>query len=113
MSDGCSALPVGPLWLRRRFNTWLFKRWPEALPACEGHDRAYYLGDSKQDRAQADSVMRELWLVAGVPPWIVRLALSLIEVGGRPGARMPGVSWSFGGDLFEYTDTPAREYLAR
>lgn len=109
MSDGCSALPVGPLWLRRRFNTWLFRRHPAASTACEGHDKAYYLGGSKQDRLEADNVMRELWILAGVPPWIGRLALALIKVGGSPGARIPEVSWSFGGDLFEYTDAPARE----
>lgn len=107
-SDGCSALPVGSLATRMRFNAFLFRNHtPEARAACEAHDEAYYYGGSEEDRLLADNVMLKAWEEAGVS-WFTRtLAYRLIRLFGGPDARTPGVSWSFGGEFFQYSDRPA------
>lgn len=109
MSDGCSALAIGPRALRRRFNDWLFAPWPAAGEACARHDKAYYYGGTKQQRLEADEALDQAWGIAGVPGATRLAAYAAIRAFGGPGWRTPGVAWSFGGELFEYTDAPARE----
>jgi hypothetical protein len=103
MSDGCSALSIGPRALRRRFNLWLFSRWPDATEGCLAHDRSYYYGGSMATRLQADEDLMDAWADAGVPEQTRQLAWTLIRFGGAPTWRTPGVSWAFGGGVFEYT----------
>lgn len=107
MSDGCSALPVGPILVRRRVNHWLFAGQPGATAVCEGHDEDYHYGGSKQDRLASDLRMRVRWEAIGVKRWKRVVVYRLIRTFGGPRWRTPGVSWAFGGDVFKYTDEPA------
>lgn len=106
MSDGCSALPIGPLRLRRRFNRWLFARHPGAAWACVRHDATYYAGGSREDRLDADFALSARWEVVGVPEVVRVLAFRAIRIFGAPRWRTAGVSWAFGGARFRY-DEPA------
>lgn len=103
MSDGCSALPIGPLVLRKQFNLWVFDRWPDATAGCLAHDRAYYYGGTYEDRLQADGDLMYAWELAGVPKRTRQLAWRAIRFGGDPRWRTPGVSWGYGGGVFRYT----------
>lgn len=107
MFDGCSAMPVGPLAFRRRFNHWFFKKWPGATPGCEPHDEDHYYGGSKEDRLKSDHRFMARWEVAGVPRWLRRLTFRLVRAFGGPRWRIPGVSWAHGGGRFKYTEHPA------
>jgi hypothetical protein len=71
-SDGCSAFPDGTL---QQKQLW--------LTCCVAHDYAYWKGGTYAERLQAD---RELMrCVAGVgEPWIARLMLAGVRVGGSP-----------------------------
>ncbi len=109
MSDGCSALPIGPRAMRRRFNTWVFSKWPDASAGCLAHDRSYYYGGTMEDRTLADEDLMDDWEEAGVPGWVRRLAWRFIRSGGGPRWRTPGVSWAFGGGVFRYT-AAARQF---
>jgi hypothetical protein len=106
MSDGCSAIPIGPRRVRRRFNRWLFARHPGASAACLRHDRAYYAGGSREDREMADLALVARWGDVGVPEFVRVLAFRAIRIFGSPVWRTDGVSWGFGGARFRY-DEPA------
>ncbi len=106
-SDGCSALALGSNTLRRRINTWLFRKHPDATVACEAHDEAYYYGGSKEDRREADRVLDEAWKKVGVPIVVRALGAGAIRAFGGPGAKTPGVAWAFGGEFFQFSDQPA------
>ena len=109
MSDGCSALPIGPLAVRRRFNRWVFKRWPGTRKWCEAHDRGYRLGGPKWLRVMLDIKMLGGWEEEGVPEWVLELTFRAIRFGGGPRWRTPGVSWANGGEFYRYDEQPARE----
>ena len=108
MSDGCTALPVGPLALRRRFNRWFFRRQRGATRACSLHDGAYYYGGSAADRLEADDALVRRWEASGVPRLTRWSAYRATRLCGGPRWRTPGVSWANGGQVFRYTDAPAR-----
>ena len=105
--DGCSALPIGPLRVRRRFNRWLFKHWPDATKACERHDEAYYYGGTKEERLDADAALVARWAhlkPKRVPHAVCTLAFNMIRALGGPSTKMPGVSWAHGGKRFKYDE---------
>ena len=106
MSDGCSALPIGPRALRRRFNLWLFRKYPNTTAGCLAHDRSYYYGGTMEDRELADEDLMDAWEDAGVPERTRQLAYRFIRFGGDPRWRTAGVSWAFGGGVFRYTARP-------
>ena len=107
-SDGCSALPVGPRAFRLRINNWLFRYFDGATAACEDHDEAYYYGGSQDDRRQADRVLDEAWRVSGVSRSIRFIGNRAIRSFGGPRAKLPGVSWAYGGSHFDYSEQPAK-----
>ncbi len=111
ISDGCTVMPIGPIVFRTRFNLWFFARvkrpWAVRM-ACIRHDRAHYYGGSKQDRLDSDYKLMDEWQEAGISKWKRTLAWRLIRVIARPGSKLPGVSWAFGGGRYQYDDEPAR-----
>lgn len=111
MSDGCSIVPFLPLHVRILFQRWLIK-WIvsdiEAVEkACIEHDRAYYLGGSALDRRLVDQKWYATMKVVGVP-W-ARVGLEALYAFGGPEYKIEGVSWSWGGRYFAYSDGPAIE----
>jgi hypothetical protein len=75
--------------------------------ACTVHDEAYYYGGSEDDRRRADERLRTALIAAGMAPWKARVYYVGVRLGGGPEWRIKGVSWSFGGEYFQYSDRPA------
>ena len=100
MSDGCSV----PEFLR----VVLPLESPEAIAACRRHDHAYYLGGSKIDRLRADLYFA-LALLDTDEREKAELYFAAVRTGGEPAFRQRGVSWAFGGEVFQYSDVPAEE----
>lgn len=72
VSDGCSRFPDGTWW---DSELW--------LECCVGHDRAYWLGGTYEQRLEADKELRDC--VAGVgEPVIAELMLGGVRAGGTP-----------------------------
>ena len=103
LSDGCSALPVGPLLVRRRVNLWLFAGLAGATAVCESHDEDYHYGGTREDRLESDLKMKGRWKAIGVPEWKRVIVFRLIRTFGGPRWRTPGVSWAHGGGRFRYS----------
>jgi hypothetical protein len=95
MSDGCSW-PGG-----ERAALWPVT--PEAHRCCVAHDARYYRGGSITDRLRADEGLRACLLAAGLPRQLADFYFLFVRLGGGPEGRLPGVSWAFGGDVFQYT----------
>ena len=72
------------------------------------HDKAYYLGGSKEDRYRADRELFNCIKKAG-HPILARLYFYSVRVGGSPHFKQTKVSWAFGGKGYEYSDKPAEE----
>lgn len=71
-TDGCSAFPDGTsdekqLWLE----------------CCTEHDRAYWMGGTRKDRAAVDQVLNDCVAAVG-RPYIAKLMLAGVRVGGSP-----------------------------
>ena len=98
-SDGCSV----PALLRLVMPV----ETEAARTACIVHDEAYYYGGSEDDRRHADERLREALIAAGMAPWRARVYYGSVRVGGGPEWRVKGVSWSFGGEYFQYSARPA------
>ncbi len=89
MSDGCSFVEdVG-------------------RECCVTHDRMYYFGGSRKDREYADKSFFLCMLLVGVPFWRARIRYFAVRLFGDPCWKLKGMSWSFGGGYFKYSDKPA------
>ncbi len=71
-SDGCSAFPDGT---PRQKTLW--------LDCCYQHDRAYWQGGIREQRAEADQALRACVAAVGEPE-IAALMLAGVRVGGTP-----------------------------
>lgn len=98
MSDGCSVPDAlrGLLPLES----------PEAVAACRRHDEKYYYGGSKKDRLRADLEFA-LALLDTPDGGKAEGYYTGVRTWGGPSLRLSGVSWSFGGRYFRYSDAPA------
>lgn len=101
MSDGCSV----PEWLR----TVLPIEKPEEIAVCRVHDHAYYLGGSEKDREVADAQFYMGLLQVGMNQYKASMYHAAVRLFGGPEFELKGRSWSYGGDVFAYTEAPARE----
>lgn len=99
-SDGCSV----PAWLRGRVPL----ESPEAQRVCQEHDHTYYLGGSELDRLRADLTFA-LALLDTREREVTERYYIAVRIGGGPKARVPGVSWAWGGERFRYDPEPAEE----
>jgi len=98
-SDGCSVPPL----LRVMTPT----ETGAVRAACVVHDEAYYYGGSEDHRRRADERLQEALIAAGMAPWRARVYYLGVRLGGGPEWRVKDVSWSFGGEYFEYSPRPA------
>jgi hypothetical protein len=71
-SDGCSSFPDGT---PRHRDLW--------LECCTAHDRAYWVGGTRAERAAADEDLRRCVARVGEPE-IGRVMLAGVRVGGSP-----------------------------
>jgi hypothetical protein len=71
-SDGCSAFPDGT-----------FQENALWLDCCVEHDRAYWMGGTREERAAADQALRDCVTAVG-RPHIAALMLAGVRVGGTP-----------------------------
>ena len=120
-SDGCSALAFMTMTARTveaqlAIVIWVFGDDARAaIAACFAHDRRYYLGGSRQDRRRADAELAAAWRSLIGSRWDIRRRLFIaggwaaVRLFGGPRGKRPGVSWSFGGGLFQYSAAPAME----
>ncbi len=72
VSDGCSAWPDGTF---AQANLW--------LSCCETHDKAYWMGGTREQRKQADEALRDCVADIGQPE-IAEIMLAGVRVGGSP-----------------------------
>ena len=107
LSDGCSMLPLWPLWMgRRRIQRWALRlvvRDVEAAAAiCCAHDRAYYYGGTEDDRMEADLRWQDaMWVIDRTPEhWFTMAGFVKIRELGGPEHKIPGVSWAYGGERY-------------
>lgn len=98
MSDGCSIPPI----LQGMITTDVAMH-----NACVRHDELYYYGGTEGDRLKADLKWAVALIDAGVAFSQVWDWLGFVRAFGGPEFRSFGVSWSFGGEVFAYTETPA------
>jgi hypothetical protein len=71
-SDGCSAFPDGTV---QENELWLH--------CCTEHDRAYWIGGLREERAAADQALKDCVAEVG-RPHIAALMLAGVRVGGTP-----------------------------
>lgn len=95
MSDGCSGAP-------------LLSANPKARARCVRHDERYYYGGSWQDRLAADQEFRAGLIADGIARWRADAAYQMVRLFGGPNVRVRRVSWSFGGEVFAYTEGAPR-----
>lgn len=71
-SDGCSGFPDGT-----------FEENALWLDCCVEHDRTYWIGGTREERAEADQALKECVAAVG-RPHIAQLMLAGVRVGGSP-----------------------------
>ncbi len=109
-SDGCSG---GMSSAYAKLPRWVHERFGETLPwrdCCVAHDQAYYYGGSREDKLQADEILKrcvETRLQDEHAGLLLGLAMQMaVTIGGQP-YFITAYRWGYGEDFRGTEDLPS------